>query len=83
MKKGIILTSITTLAILIAFIFTTCKKAPPEIHGDINGTVYEEGTTNALQGVTIVLSPTGTTKTTGSDGKFEFTRNRKAIQFVA
>jgi len=73
MKQKIkILTTVILLVSITTLIFTTCKKAPPEIYGDINGTVYEEGTTNAVQGVTIILSPSGTTKTTGSDGKFEF-----------
>jgi len=70
--KTLFFTAITTLVMIIVLVFTTCKKEPLEIYGDINGAVYEEGTTNAVQGVTIVLSPTGTTKTTGSDGKFEF-----------
>jgi len=54
-NKSILLIVLSVFTLSVVFL-TTCKKAPPEIYGDINGTVYEEGTT----------------KTTGSDGTFEY-----------
>jgi len=72
MKKSKIIILLTTFAVLSTILFTTCKKEEPELFGSINGIVTISGTTDALQGVTIVLTPTGKTLTTGSDGKFEY-----------
>ena len=66
--------SIASLIIIffVTVIFTACETDEPEQYGNIIGIVFEEGTNNPIQGATLVLSPTGTTKTTGSDGKFEY-----------
>jgi len=57
--------------IFTTFMFTTCKP-PVETEGNIRGTVLENGTTTPISGVTVRLSTTGVTLTTGGDGAFEF-----------
>jgi len=71
MKKSKIIT-LAVFVVLSTILFSTCKKEEPKLYGSINGLITEVGTTTALQGVDITLSPTGKTITTGSDGKYEF-----------
>ena len=53
----------------------------PELYGDILGTIYEEGTNEPIQGVTITLGSSDGTATSGSDGKFEF-KDLEAKQYT-
>jgi len=72
MNKTLI-TSILSAFILISVLFyTACKTEPEPTTGDISGTILEEGTNTAISDATVILSPGGTTKTTGSDGKYTF-----------
>ncbi len=72
-KKNKIPFAVLSIILLSAVIFTTCTKEEPELYGDIYGNVYKDGTTEGIQGATVILSPGGDTKTTGSDGSFVFT----------
>ena len=61
--------------ILISFalvLFSTCAEDIEVFTGNIIGKVTDAQTGEALQGVSITITPTGNTKTTGSDGTFEF-----------
>ena len=61
--------------ILISFalvLFSTCAEDIEVFTGNIIGKVTDAQTGETLKGVSITITPTGNTKTTGSDGTFEF-----------
>ena len=49
-----------------------CAKDEETFTGNILGKVTDSSTGEVLQGVTVTITPTGTSRTTGSDGYFEF-----------
>lgn len=55
------------LAVVVA-----CAKDEEVFTGNIMGKVTDAVTGEVLQGVTVTITPTGTSRTTGSDGYFEF-----------
>lgn len=66
-------TSIKFLIIMLGLLaFSTCSKDEEPLTGNIMGKVTDANTGDVLQGVTITLTPGGTSRTTGSDGTFEF-----------
>ena len=74
--------SIYIIALL--FIFS-CAKDIIDLTGSIEGIVKDEKTNECLQGVSITLSPSGKTTTTGSDGHYAFTdldATNYSIEFV-
>lgn len=50
----------------------SCTKDVIDTTGDLAGTVTDAKTNEPLSGVSISIAPTGATRSTGSDGKFEF-----------
>lgn len=50
----------------------SCSKEEYESFGDLYGTVTDSKTGDLLPNVTVILSPGGITKVTGTDGLFEF-----------
>lgn len=49
-----------------------CEDDPEVLTGNILGKVTDAATGEVLQGVTMTITPGGTSRTTGSDGYFEF-----------
>ena len=65
--------NIIYLSILLTFILLgACVKEIEVFTGNIVGKITDAKTGEPLQGVSITISPTGNTKTTGSDGIYEF-----------
>lgn len=60
---------------------TACPSDPIDTTGNLVGTVTDARTGELLKGVSVSLSPTGKTYTTGVDGKFEF-RNIESQQYT-
>lgn len=52
--------------------FISCAKDEETFTGTITGKVTDATTGEVLQGATVTLNPTGSSRTTGSDGNFEF-----------
>lgn len=61
------------ILIISIFIGFSCKTNEVEINGSIEGIVTDALTSQLLSGVTISLSPNNISKTTGIDGKYQFT----------
>ena len=53
-------------------LFCTCAEDIEVFTGNIIGKVTDAKTGEALQGVSVTITPSGNTRTTGSDGIFEF-----------
>lgn len=49
-----------------------CEEDPEVLTGNIIGKVTDSSTGEVMQGVTVTITPGGTSRTTGSDGYFEF-----------
>jgi len=49
-----------------------CTKDSPNLYATLYGVVTDQATAEPLAGVSVVLSPGGKTKTTGTDGQYEF-----------
>ena len=65
--------SIKYLCILFSILlFGTCAEDIEVFTGNIMGKVTDAQTGEYLQGVSVTITPTGNTKTTGSNGTFEF-----------
>lgn len=54
-------------------LFLSCSKEEVDSFGTLYGVVSDTKTGDPLSNVTVTLSPSGTTKLTGSDGLFEYT----------
>lgn len=70
MKKGIILQTFTLLLVCVAFY--GCVPDFEETTGNIRGKIVDSQSDEPMQGVTVSISPGGTSSVTGSDGIFEF-----------
>ena len=58
-----------------AFLFTTCKTpVEVELYGDLTGTVTDATTKAPVVGAIVTLSPSSASTSTGSDGKYSFTK---------
>ena len=65
--------SIKFLCMLFSILMlSACAKDEETFTGNILGKVTDSSTGEVLQGVTVTITPTGTSRTTGSDGYFEF-----------
>lgn len=62
-----------SLLLLSFFFIVSCEESDDVQLGTIIGTVTDGVFLEPLQGVSVSLSPSGKTMSTGSDGKFEFT----------
>lgn len=67
MKKLNVLCILSTLLIMFG-----CAKDVVDTTGTIEGIVKDNATSTPLQGVSITLSPSGATTTTGTDGHYSF-----------
>lgn len=64
---------IKLLSMLFAILMLgACSKDVEPLTGNITGKVTDSATGEVLQGVTVTITPGGTSRTTGSDGYFEF-----------
>ena len=62
------------ISILALLLYESCAKDEEVMTGTINGFVSDYTNANSpIAGATVTLNPKGLTKTTGSDGRFEFT----------
>ena len=60
------------ICLLITPLLFSCSKEEYESFGSLYGTVTDSNTGDLLSNVTVILSPGGITKITGTDGIFEF-----------
>jgi len=68
MKKGLLLMGI----VLTILVFCSCKSKEYDSFATIYGLVTDSDTTEPIAGVSVTIAPGGFSKTTGSDGHFEF-----------
>ena len=66
MKKTLI------LAVFALFMFVGCTEDEYTLFGTISGTATDINTGEPISNVTMTLSPTGKSTTTGSNGMYEF-----------
>lgn len=57
---------------VLALLFVGCTEEILPEYGSIIGTISDKSTGEPLNNVTLTLSPTGKSATTGSDGSYEF-----------
>lgn len=69
MKK---ISFIGTVVLMMITMTVSCDKPPYESFATIYGVVSDSATGEPLANANVVLSPGGKTKTTGTDGRFEF-----------
>lgn len=62
-------------------ILNACEKKEYDIFATIYGIISDHETGEAIANASIVLSPGGKTKTTGTDGRFEF-NDLEATQYT-
>ena len=65
---------------LLALMFSGCTKDEYTLLGTLLGTVTDATTGEPISNVTLTLSPSGKSTTTGSDGIFQFD-NLEAVQY--
>jgi hypothetical protein len=65
---------------LFALLFVGCTKDEYTLFGTVIGTVTDATTGEPIKNVTLTLSPSGKSSTTGSDGIYEF-YNLEAVQY--
>lgn len=68
------------LIALLALMFAGCTEDEYTLFGTLLGTVTDAETGEPISNVTLTLSPSGKSTTTGSDGIFEFD-NLEALQY--
>jgi hypothetical protein len=52
--------------------YSGCSKDEPDVYATLYGVIADYETGEPVVGASVVLSPGGKTKTTGSDGAYEF-----------
>jgi hypothetical protein len=62
----------TCIALLYVAAYSGCAKDEQSIYATLYGVVTDSETAEPISGASVVLSPGGKTKTTGSDGSYEF-----------
>lgn len=60
------------LCFIVAFGIAACSKTEYSVFSTLHGVVSDYQTGDPVSGVSVILSPSGTTKITGNDGYFEF-----------
>ncbi len=60
------------LFVLSLVLFASCSPVTYDVFSTITGTVVDEQTKDPIDGVSVILSPSGKNSITGSDGYFEF-----------
>ena len=61
--------------------FSACEPVQIDFFSTVCGTVVDADTTDPIEGVSVILSPTGKNAITGNDGYFEFA-NLEALQYT-
>ncbi|NOU17212.1 MAG: hypothetical protein HOO91_06600 [Bacteroidales bacterium] len=69
------------LLLITIILFNNCKTNDYDTFATLYGEVNDSATAEPLLGVSVVLSPGGKTKTTGTDGRFEF-KDLDAAQYT-
>lgn len=59
-------------AVTVAMVLTSCTKGEYDVFSSIYGVVNDAKTGDLIPNASVVLSPSGDTKITGSDGQFLF-----------
>jgi hypothetical protein len=62
----------TCIVLLCALAYSGCTKGEYGIYATLYGVVVDHATAEPVSGASVVLSPGGKTKTTGSYGSYEF-----------
>lgn len=73
--------TLSTFTLITIILFAGCSNPNYDIYSTIRGKVIDYVTGDPLSNVSIVLSPSNTTKTTNSDGSYNF-ENLDAGQFT-
>ena len=60
------------LYLLMLLLMLSCAKDEEDLTGSIYGKVTDAQSGEVLQGATVTLTPGGISRTTGSDGTYEF-----------
>lgn len=69
-------------AMLLALLMLAgCDPMTYDVFATVSGTVVDSETMEPIEGVSVLLSPSGKNKVTGTDGYFEFTE-LDAIQYT-
>lgn len=63
---------ILLISVFTAITFTACSEDPENSTGSIYGNIYDNITNEALVGVSVKLTPSGSIVNTFSDGSFQF-----------
>lgn len=74
-------TSVIFATLLALITLTACNPITYDVFATLSGTVVDADTMEPIDGVSVLLSPSGKNKLTGSDGHFEFA-NLDAIQYT-
>ena len=72
MRRFIHLSMLSLLIGMMHFLIASCSTEAEDLSGNISGKVTDAQTGEVIQGVSITLSPGGLSRTTGSDGTYEF-----------
>ncbi|GHV69452.1 hypothetical protein FACS1894199_18210 [Bacteroidia bacterium] len=64
--------TIILCAALLVTVCASCTKSDRNIFATLHGVVSDHETGDPIATASVVLSPSGKTKTTGSDGRYEF-----------
>lgn len=71
---------ISVLCLFASLSFSSCTQDVYTLTGSINGIITDASTGEPVANVTVTLSPSGKSATTGSDGNYEFV-DLEAIQY--
>ncbi len=58
--------------IVLLAVCNSCSKEEHDMYATLYGVVNDHNTSEPIAGASVVLSPGGKTKTTGTDGRYEF-----------
>jgi uncharacterized surface anchored protein len=62
----------TFSALVLITLCNSCSKTEYDLFATLYGVVSDSGTGEPIGGASVLLSPSGETKITGTDGRFEF-----------
>lgn len=71
MKRILSVCALVSLLLAIAAL-SGCNETEYDFYSTISGTVYDAATGSTVQNASVVLTPSGSTQTTGEDGTFLF-----------
>jgi len=70
-----------TVLLLLLLTISSCSKDERNLYADLYGIVSDNATAEPIAGANVMLTPGGVTKTTGTDGRFEF-NNLDPMQYT-